>query len=516
MDDMNRRKFLGTVAGASAWTIVPRRVLGGPGYIAPSDMILLAQVGCGTQAQRQVNTGMVARPDLQFVAVVDPNKDSQNYRRLGAVRQPPAHSAVPRRRPRGAHRDTGIRAGRDVRQGIMETYYKKQNRPSAGIRSYEDYREMLEKETDIQGIVNITPDHQHGEHQHLGAEEGQGGDLAQAAGAACSHEVRRTLQVARDEPGRRASARLQQHARPAHARGVDQRRRHRHSARSAQLDEPSLLAAGLAGVSTRRARPCRPASTGSCGRAPSRIVRIIRTTRSAVYRGWYPTAPAASATWASTALAAVPHPESRRARSSSRRGRTTTPSSTRSTSATAGTCRWSACPKASVVRWRHPATAIRPSVDTFWYDGGMKPQTPEEMYEDNDDLADEGMLFIGDKGKILCDFRGNKPRLIPKSRQRAFEGSVAATERRHDDERRRVGERDPEPHEVEGQLRGGRAARRSGRRSRRSRCACPYKRLIWDASEDGVPELHARDQVRPEQDPRGVGHPDCASSQAPR
>jgi hypothetical protein len=85
-------------------------------------------------------------------------------------------------------------------------------------------------------------------------------------------------------------------------------------------------------------------------------------------------------------------------------------------------------PKASTVRWRHPATAARPAVDSFWYDGGNKPQTPEELYEDGEDLADEGMLFIGDKGKILCDFRANKPRLIPASRQRAFEGSVAAKE----------------------------------------------------------------------------------------
>ena len=58
----------------------------------------------------------------------------------------------------------------------------------------------------------------------------------------------------------------------------------------------------------------------------------------------------------------------------------------------------------------------------------MKPPTPEELYEDNEDLEDEGMLFIGEKGKILCDFRGNKPRLIPKSRQRAFEGSIAAAD----------------------------------------------------------------------------------------
>ena len=77
MTTVDRRTFLSGLGAASAFTIVPRRVLGGPGYVAPSDMILLAQVGCGTQAQRQVNTGMVARPDLQFVAVVDPNRDSQ-------------------------------------------------------------------------------------------------------------------------------------------------------------------------------------------------------------------------------------------------------------------------------------------------------------------------------------------------------------------------------------------------------------------------------------------------------
>ena len=68
------------MAAASAFTIVPRRVLGGRGYIPPSDMILLAQVGCGMQAQRQVNTGFVQRPELQFVAVVDPNRDSRTTR----------------------------------------------------------------------------------------------------------------------------------------------------------------------------------------------------------------------------------------------------------------------------------------------------------------------------------------------------------------------------------------------------------------------------------------------------
>src|SRR5262245_46892525 len=150
MKPITRRKFLGGVAAASAFTIVPRRVLGGPGYVAPSDTIALAQVGCGTQAQRQVNTGFVARPDLQFVAVVDPNRDSQNY-----VDWETFGNRDRIRRfldePNWGEGDRGIRAGREVAKQILETYYRKQNRPAAGIRAYEDYREMLERETDIQG-----------------------------------------------------------------------------------------------------------------------------------------------------------------------------------------------------------------------------------------------------------------------------------------------------------------------------------------------------------------------------
>src|ERR671912_2844865 len=76
MTKIDRRAFLGTVAAASAFTIVPRHVLGGPRYQAPSDMILFAQVGRGLPAQRQVNTGLASRTDLLFVAGVGSNKKS--------------------------------------------------------------------------------------------------------------------------------------------------------------------------------------------------------------------------------------------------------------------------------------------------------------------------------------------------------------------------------------------------------------------------------------------------------
>ena len=51
--NINRREFIGTTAAASvAFTILPRHVLGGPGFIAPSDKINLAYIGCGTQGLR--------------------------------------------------------------------------------------------------------------------------------------------------------------------------------------------------------------------------------------------------------------------------------------------------------------------------------------------------------------------------------------------------------------------------------------------------------------------------------
>ncbi len=47
--DQNRRRFLGTAAATAAFTIVPRHVLGGTGFVAPSDKITMAHIGMGTE-----------------------------------------------------------------------------------------------------------------------------------------------------------------------------------------------------------------------------------------------------------------------------------------------------------------------------------------------------------------------------------------------------------------------------------------------------------------------------------
>src|SRR6516162_198568 len=77
--ELSRRKFmLAGGAAATAFAIVPRHVLGGPGYVAPSEKITLAHIGCGTQGLREL-PGLLSIPEIQIVAVCDPVKESHNY-----------------------------------------------------------------------------------------------------------------------------------------------------------------------------------------------------------------------------------------------------------------------------------------------------------------------------------------------------------------------------------------------------------------------------------------------------
>src|ERR1700755_2317340 len=78
--NLSRRKFLETAATAAiGFTILPRHVLGGKNYVAPSDKITLAYIGCGTQGIREM-LPLLANPTFQIIAVVDPNRDAIGYR----------------------------------------------------------------------------------------------------------------------------------------------------------------------------------------------------------------------------------------------------------------------------------------------------------------------------------------------------------------------------------------------------------------------------------------------------
>jgi predicted dehydrogenase len=82
-------------------------------------------------------------------------------------------------------------------------------------------------------------------------------------------------------------------------------------------------------------------------------------------------------------------------------------------------------PLASIVRYNFPARGDMPPVKFTWYDGGLKPPRPEELEENRpmkvaEEEEDEGLLFVGDRGKILCSFHGGHPQLIPESKMRNY------------------------------------------------------------------------------------------------
>ncbi len=74
-------------------------------------------------------------------------------------------------------------------------------------------------------------------------------------------------------------------------------------------------------------------------------------------------------------------------------------------------------PLASTVHYEFPARGDMPPVRLHWYDGGMMPPRPEELDEGEELDREDGIIFVGDKGKILVEgWGGNEPRLIPKSK----------------------------------------------------------------------------------------------------
>src|SRR5204863_5041628 len=76
---LSRRKFIAqSSAAAVGVSIVPRRILGGPRYVAPSEKINMAFIGVGAQGFR-VMLHFLGQPDVQAVAVCDVTQSAANY-----------------------------------------------------------------------------------------------------------------------------------------------------------------------------------------------------------------------------------------------------------------------------------------------------------------------------------------------------------------------------------------------------------------------------------------------------
>jgi predicted dehydrogenase len=79
-------------------------------------------------------------------------------------------------------------------------------------------------------------------------------------------------------------------------------------------------------------------------------------------------------------------------------------------------------PQASLVTYRFTAREGFPPLMLTWYDGGLMPARPEELAE-GEPMGDTygGALYVGTKGKIVCGSHGaNGVRIIPAEKMKAY------------------------------------------------------------------------------------------------
>lgn len=135
---LSRRAFLGRAAALSAFFVVPRHVLGGRGYVAPSDRIHLGFIGNGRQGMGLLNN-FLGTGEVNVLATSDV-----------------------------------YRIKRERFQKRVEAHYAGQAGKESfkGCTAYNDFREILER-GDIDAVVIATPDHWHAAHAVRAAEAGK-------------------------------------------------------------------------------------------------------------------------------------------------------------------------------------------------------------------------------------------------------------------------------------------------------------------------------------------------------
>jgi len=79
-----------------------------------------------------------------------------------------------------------------------------------------------------------------------------------------------------------------------------------------------------------------------------------------------------------------------------------------------GTPNFETYPIAAMIYFDFPARGNLPSVRMTWYDGGLMPPAPSE-FPSGQRLPENGVLYIGSKGKMYHGSHGGTPQLLPAS-----------------------------------------------------------------------------------------------------
>ncbi len=148
-DKITRRKFVaGTTGAALSAMIVPRHVLGGVGYNAPSDTVNFALIGCGGQGKTDSGELVAGGQNMVALCDVDFGYVDREIERMTRPRSPRPGAQPPNEQMQKAME------ARMAQSAKLQEAYKTAKRHS-------DFRKMLEQQKDIDAIVVATPDHLH-------------------------------------------------------------------------------------------------------------------------------------------------------------------------------------------------------------------------------------------------------------------------------------------------------------------------------------------------------------------
>ncbi len=405
-EGMDRREFLGSAAAAAAVTIVPRHVLGGPGYVPPSDKVTMAIIGCGTQSMREM-VGLVTNPELQWVAACDAVQDGTNYLDWSKTGIRDSIRKV-LDEPTWSEGVNGIRCGRDVGKYLIDTYYAKYRGTEKyrGCTAYDDYREMLEKEKDLDAVKIVTPDHHHAWASIAAMKKGKH-VMCQKPIANRVSEVRMVLETAQ-KTGKATYCNAWRgpldSVREMINEGCIGTLREVHN----WTDRPFWPQYQYLPTDT---PPVPEFLNWDLWLGPTADRPYHPTYTNCVFRGWYDFGGGSIADMGNYSLWPIfltldlPVPTSVEVTTSS------------SVAVVDQVSRINvndfSFPHACQVRFKFPAHGNWPPISLYWYDGGLRPWTPELM-EAERVMPATGTMFVGDKGIILDGS------LIPESKMRDY------------------------------------------------------------------------------------------------
>ena len=412
---LSRRELLAAVP--AAFMIVPRHVLGGTGYVAPSDKVTIASIGMGRQGMA-ITMELLTRPDVQVVSVCDCNRFAKNYIEYGENALLKEERELLGRgyekwgedlaSPGFTEFNHGSRlsmgaGGREPGQRLVNAYYASQkNKDYKGCSAYRDYRELLEKEKDVDAVYIATPDHWHAPIS-IAAMRKKKHVLCQKPMTRTIGEAHRVAQVAKEmnvvasiTVNNPSTAETKTIAEWIAAGAIGTVREvHNWSSRP-------FWAQGMARPAQGEAIPEGLDWDLWLGPAESRPYNHAYLPF--VWRGWYDFGCGSFGDMGCYSFAGVfkilnlTPPVVAEASSSESFEET--------------------YPKASLVRLDFPEHNGRAPVQMTWYDGGLMPKRPAGLKPEDEksfQKGNEGVMYVGDKGLILGGFNGDHPRVYPES-----------------------------------------------------------------------------------------------------